>query len=164
MIVLVCGPPASGKTTLAARLRRRLEDRGHAFRSLHSDDYGRRPYERMYEDVAATYDGARTGGKRANAGRNWLLDGTFYRREWRNRFYRLDDVYEVWVRASLAACLERNRDRDDSIPEAGVRAIYGEFEPPRADLEIDTEAVGVEAAADRAESAVLGWIADADRP
>lgn len=144
MIGIVCGPPGSGKTTLATRLRRRLADRGCAVGLLHSDDYERRPYERMYDRVA-----------NASESRHWLLDGTFFRREWRNRFYRLDDVYEVWVRASLETCLKRNRGRAEPIPEAGVRAIYGQFEPPRADLEIDTEAVTVDEAVDALETAVL---------
>lgn len=152
MIVIVCGIPGSGKTTLATRLEKRLGDRGHPAGLLHSDDYDRRTYERMYEDVAAGADD--------DPDRDWLLEGTFYRREWRNRFYRLDDAYEVWVKASLATCLERNRDREDPIPEKGVRAIHGQFEPPRADLEIDTEELTVEAALDRLETAVLEWIGE----
>lgn len=150
MIVLVCGPPASGKTTLATGLHRRLAARGHAVGLLHSDDYERHPYERMYERVAAE----------GTEDRHWILDGTFFRRELRNRFYRLDETYEVWVRASLETCLERNRERADPIPEAGVRAMYGKFEPPRADLELDTERLSAEAALDRLEGAALGWLED----
>lgn len=147
MIVIVCGPPGSGKSTLATRLRRRLVGRGYSFALRHSDDYERRTYDRMYQDVAAAYDDG--------ADAHWILDGTFVEPEWRNRFYRLDDVYEVWVKASLETCLERNRERDDPIPDRAVRTMYDRFEPPRADLVVDTERLAIEGAVDRLEAAVL---------
>lgn len=159
MIVIVCGIPASGKTTLATRLQRRLADRGHEFDLRHSDDYDRHTYDRMYEDVAdidATSNADVDGTPAVD--RDWILDGTFYEREYRNRFYRLDDVYVVWAKASLETCLERNRNRDETIPESGLRAIAGQFESPRADLEIDTEELDAEAALDRLDGAVLDWI------
>lgn len=170
VIVIVCGLPASGKTTLVRGLRRRLSDRGHAVESFHSDDYDRRTYERMYEEVAATLGVASANRTQsgdvaeryeragADATVDVLLDGTFFERRWRNRFYRLGTTYEVWVRASLSTCLERNRNRADSIPEEGLRAIHARFEPPRADLEIDTEALDAAVALDGLESAVLGWM------
>lgn len=151
MIVIVCGPPASGKTTLATRLQRRLADRGYAFDLLHSDDFDRDTYERLYRHVADAM--AEQEGHR-----HWILDGTFFKREWRTRFYRLGDTYEVWVRASIETCLDRNRERGEPIPEAGVRDIYGRFEPPRADLELDTETLDVQAATERLEAAVLSWL------
>lgn len=150
MIVIVCGIPGSGKTTLATRLQRRLADRGYTFELRHSDDYARRTYDRMYEDVAEA--------KEAGRGDGWILDGTFFKREWRNRFYQLDDTYEVWVKASLETCLARNRARADPISERGVESIFRKFEPPRADLELDTGALSVQAALDRFEAVVIDWI------
>ncbi|WP_336362444.1 AAA family ATPase [Halalkalicoccus salilacus] len=141
MIVLLCGPPGVGKTTIAVRLRERLEARGTAIGLLHSDDFARRTYERMYERVK------REGG-------DWLLDGTFYEREWRERFRGLDEVCVVHVTASLESCLERNRERPDPISETGVHVIHREFETPRADLTIDTDELSVEEAVDRAEKEV----------
>lgn len=145
MLVLFCGPPASGKTTLATRLRERLAARGREFGILHSDDFSRRPYERMYERVR-------------DAGGDWILDGTFYQRIYRERFRRLDEAcYVVWIRASRETCLARNRAREDGIDEKGVHVMYSEFEPPRSDLTLDTDELSEDAAVDRLEAAVLEW-------
>lgn len=152
MIVIVCGPPGSGKSTLSTRTHRRLVEREYPFEIRHSDDYKRRPYDRMYDDVAAAYDdGTDT---------HWILDGTFVERAWRNQFYRLDDVYEVWVKASLETCLERNQQRAEPIPEKAVRTMYDRFDPPRADLVVDTEQLDIETAVDRLEEAVLEWLSE----
>ncbi len=152
MIVILSGLPGSGKTTLATGLRDRLADRGRAVALLHSDDYRRRTYEQLYEAVA---EGVEDDVARPDV---WLLDGTFARREWRNRFYRLDDVREVWVRAPLETCLARNRRRQDPVPDRGVESVAAEFDPPRADLVIDTDELRVEASLDRLEAAVAGWL------
>lgn len=150
MLVVLCGPPASGKTTLALRLRERLAAQGREFDVLHSDDFTRRTYERMYERVR-------------DAGGDWILDGTFYRRIHRERFRRLDDdCYVVWVRASLETCLARNREREEPISERGVHVMFAEFEPPRAALTLDTEELSVSAALDRLEAAACRWIEHVD--
>lgn len=150
MIVLVCGPPASGKTTIATRGRERLVERGHDFRILHSDDFARRTYEQMHERV------------RADLHADWLLDGTFYERTHRIRFHQLagqTDVYTIWIRASLATCLERNRERD-GIEEKAVRIVHREYDPPRADLEIDTEARSAEESVRQVVDAIERWKAE----
>lgn len=149
MLVVLCGLPASGKTTLARGLRERLAARGHEFDVLHSDDFARRTYERMYERVR-------------DAGGDWILDGTFYRRLHRERFRRLDDCYVVWVRAPPETCLARNRAREEPIPAAGVRAMIADFEPPRANLTLDTDALSAAAALDQLEAAALRWLDAAD--
>lgn len=130
-----------------------MADRGCPFDVIHSDDFRRRTYEQMYHQVSDAIE-----GPVASSQRHWVLDGTFYEREWRAQFYQLGETYEVWVRASLETCLERNRERDTPIPDAGVRDIYNQFEPPRADLEIDTETLDVEESLDRFESVVLEWL------
>lgn len=142
VIVLLCGPPASGKTTLATRLRERLADRGHEFGLLHSDEFGRNTYERMFTRVAGSEG-------------DWILDGTFYEREWQEQFRTLGDVFVVWVRAPLSTRLARNRARDDPISESGVHAMTAAFEEPLADLVLDTDDLSVAEAVDRLEAAVL---------
>lgn len=49
--MIVCGPPGAGKTTIAVRARDRLAEAGLPFDIVHSDEFARRTYERMYDRV-----------------------------------------------------------------------------------------------------------------
>jgi adenylylsulfate kinase len=143
VVVAVCGPAGVGKTTVATALRERLTDRGRSFELLHSDDFARDTYRRMYERVA---------GSEAD----WIVDGTFYERDWQTLFQRLDDeVLFVYLRAALESCLERNRERDDPIDERGVRGVFHEFDPPRAGVSVDTTGRSVAETVDQVTEAVL---------
>lgn len=147
MIVVICGPPGAGKTTVAERAHERLADRGIDLRLLHSDEFSRRTYERIYERVEGSDD-------------DWLLDGTFYDATWQERFRALGARF-VLVTASLETCLERNRARPEPIDEAGVRTLHHEFHDPRPDLRLDTDEVGVDEAVDRVVAAVESWYGSA---
>lgn len=146
MIVVICGPPAAGKTTLATRVADRLEGRDESVRLLHSDEFSRRTYERLYERVAEEPGDATR-----------LVDGTFYRREWQERFRTLGDVRFVLVTASLETCLERNRRREDAIDEQGVHVVSREFEAPETDLEFDTDELSATEATERVLDAIERW-------
>ena len=145
MILVVCGPPAAGKTTLVRRLRDRLAAEGTAVSTLHSDDFSRNTYDRLYDRVAADPE------------RNWLVDGTFYRAAWQERFADLGARF-VLVTAPLDVRLERNRRRDDPISETGVHVVSAEFCAPDADLTLDTGTLGVDAAADRLHDTASEWL------
>lgn len=129
MIVVICGPPGAGKTTVAALLRDRLAARDVPAEVLDSDEFSSDTYERMYERVAGAAD------------RNWIVAGTFYRPAHRERFADLDPVV-VYLRADLETCLERNRRRPPaaSIEERAVHIVYREFDEPDADLVVDADA------------------------
>lgn len=145
VIVLLCGPPASGKTTLANGLADRLRARGVQFELLHSDDFRRDTYDRMYDQVV----GSDT---------NWLLDGTFYERGDQERFRALDGASLVWIRVGRDTALARNETREDAIDETGLHVMHSSFDEPDADLVIDTDELAVSEALDRLEAAVNDWL------
>ncbi|MFC4543960.1 AAA family ATPase [Halosolutus amylolyticus] len=146
MILVVCGPPGAGKTTITNRVRDRLARQGVRVESHHSDEFSSRTYERLYERVSEGPENA-----------VHLVDGTFYRREWQTQFRTLEDVRFVHVTASLGTCLERNRSRPDSIDEQGVHVVYREFDDPDADVVIDTDDCTVTEAVDRVVAALAAW-------
>ena len=124
MNVLVTGPPAVGKTTVATRLQARLAELGLPFRVVDSDEFSHDTYDRLYERVNETES-------------NWVVAGTFYKRHWQERFQALPDTVLVLLWTDLTTCLERNRQRADPIDEAAVHIIWREFDDPDADLVVD---------------------------
>ena len=144
MIVALCGPPGSGKTTVAEAAKERLVERGRAFSLVHSDQFSRRTYEQLFERVTGSEDD------------DWLVDGTFYRESFRDPFRGLGARF-VHVTADLETCLRRNRERAEPIDEVGVHVVYREFEPIDADLAIDTDDLSPDEAVDRAVRAIERW-------
>lgn len=147
MIVILSGPPATGKTTLATGLVERLADREEPFELLHSDDFRRDTYDLMYERVAGS-------------DADWILDGTFYDREDQERFRSLDGARLVWVRADRGTCLQRNEARQDPIDETGLHVMHAKFDEPDADLVLDTDDLTRAEALDRLEAAAREWLGE----
>lgn len=162
MILAVCGPPGSGKTTNATRVHERLEsdleshvdsDRADArdksgsvrhIHLLHSDDYSRHPYEKMFDEVTTSDD-------------HFVLDGTFYKPEHQELFIDLPDVHFALVRADLDTCLRRDHERD-GIGAKAVRVIHSEFHDPPTDLVLDTDILPVEDAVRLLYDRVNDWL------
>lgn len=151
VILAVCGPPGSGKTTIATRVHERLAaaDLGldEPLRLLHSDDYARRTYERMYETVT-------------DSDAHFVIDGTFYKPEHQEPFLDLPDTHFVRIRADLDTCLRRDHERD-GIGEKAVRVIHNEFHDPPADFVLDTDVLPVEDAVRLLTDRAREWL-DAD--
>lgn len=149
MILVVCGPPGAGKTTVALGLNRRLEADGYDFRVVHTDDLATPVYDHLFERVAAAPEA------------NWLLDGTFYKATWQARIREFPDVYLVLVTADRDTCIRRNYERD-GISERAVKTIYDEFDWPDAEFTVDTDVLRVATAVDLAYERVQEWLREAE--
>ena len=153
MKLVLFGPPGVGKTTVAERLRERLGRAGLDFERLSSDAFSGNTYDRIRSRVTA-----------ADAATDWLLDGTFYRRDLRERVRALGNAHFAFLTAELETCLARNRDRRDAIDEKGLYVMHEEFERPRnPDLTLDTDALSPGEAADAIGRYALAWNCDTNR-
>ena len=126
MIVILCGPVGVGKTTVSEKLMTRLDEEGLDFKMIHSDDFSTHTYDQMFDEVK-------------ESDKNWILDGTFYRKDIRDKFRQLDDVQIIWLKADLETCIKRNEQREEPLEEKVVHIMYHKFEEPDADIEIDTD-------------------------
>ncbi|MEM2289760.1 MAG: ATP-binding protein [Candidatus Hadarchaeales archaeon] len=138
-LILLCGPPGVGKSTIG----RLLADRTGA-ELLSTERFKRRVYSRLLSQLE------REMGKKG-----MVLEGTFYRREWREKIeelarYHKTPILTVLIKASLQTCLRRDAQRERPVGEKGVKIIHAEFEEPeKPDLLIDSEEVTPEQAVER---------------
>ena len=142
MILIIAGPPGVGKTTVASLLQSEFEASGRSTALLDSDQFSRRAYDRMYEQVVEHPE------------RDWIIAATFYKREWQERYQRLPNVYFVTLWATLETCLARNRMRQDPISKKAVRMLWWEFDIPDCDLTIDVTRLYPDTVVDRIEAAL----------
>ena len=142
MIILFCGIPGSGKTTIADILGRRLGALGRV--KILSSDRLKAPVYRRILSILETGRGDE----------NFLiLDATFYKKEWREKVAALaagENVVTVYFDCPREVALARNRERRPNISERALHIVYHRMEPPEApDLKIDTASVSPETAAKR---------------
>jgi predicted kinase len=126
MIILICGVPGSGKSTIAGLLAQRT-----GATLLSTEKFRRKVYHRLMKELERTES------------EKIILDGTFYR-EWREsvkEFAKRKGIplLVVWVKSSLQTSLQRDAKRETPIGERAVKIIHAEFEKPEADVVIDSE-------------------------
>lgn len=140
MIIVFCGVPASGKSTIAKTLKEKLQD----VYLLVSDDIGARTYCNIMKQVK----------EKTGRYRYMVIDATFYRKKWRDELGEAVDgrdvVKLVYIHCSPETCLVKNRGRKDSIPEKAVHIIWNCFEKPGdPDVSIDTDELTPEEAVEK---------------
>lgn len=130
MIILFCGIPGSGKTTIAEILATRLSAIGRV-KLLTSDRMKPPVYRRMFQALEA--------GREEDF---LILDATFYKREWRDRVAELaagETIVTVYLHCPREIALQRNRERALRISDRALHIVYHRMEPPdHSDLTVDT--------------------------
>ncbi len=134
MIIVFCGVPGSGKSTIAELLTKELKKEGRV-KVFVSDKVKSRVYEKALNFLEK------------NLGKTdfILLDATFYRRKWRDQVFRKTgrkNVLLIYLKCSLKTCLKRNKERKPQIPEKAVHIIFHQIEEPEnPDILINTEKI-----------------------
>lgn len=157
--VWITGLPASGKSTLAAVLARRLAERGIRVAILESDAWRKilTPSPTYTQAEREVFYGAlaEIGALLVRHGVPVVFDATANRRLWRNRAReKIAAFAEVWVDCPLAVCMSRDPKgvygRGASRPGGTVPGVQAPYEPPeRPDLVVRGDAEGAESAAAR---------------
>lgn len=136
-LIVLCGLPASGKTTVAELLNRRMDGV-----QIVSSDYLRskggssRIWSRMAHEVRAGL----------SAGRTVIVDATNYSSAHRERYVSISREMALphlvaYLRAGMPTLVERNRERKERIPTGAIGHLARLFEAPGGDdtIRIDTE-------------------------
>jgi tRNA uridine 5-carbamoylmethylation protein Kti12 len=133
MIILFCGIPGCGKTTLAKLLAERLAALG-SVQLLSSDELKSPVYRKLF--------GALAPGRRSAS--LVILDATFYKKEWRRQVAEIagaEELITVYVTCPIEIAIQRNRARQPKLSDRVVHIMAHRMEPPDdATITIDTNA------------------------
>jgi adenylylsulfate kinase-like enzyme len=140
VIILFCGIPGSGKTTIAEILSKQLSELGRV-RLLTSDKLKAPVYRKLFKALAPDQ----------NRGDFLILDATFYKEEWRRHVRELaqgERVLTIYLECPLQVALERNRRRQPNISQKAVHIIFHKMDPPKnPSMRIDTASTSASDAA-----------------
>ncbi|HPJ30922.1 MAG TPA: adenylyl-sulfate kinase [Methanothrix sp.] len=124
------GLPGCGKTTIAKGVKAGLEERGIKVKVLELDEIRRvitpnPTYSDQERDVVYA-SLAYMAKLLSEAGTNVIVDATANRRRYRDRARELIPRFsEVYIKASLASCIERERGRKAVYSPKGIYAKAG---------------------------------------
>lgn len=131
MIIIFCGIPGSGKTTIAEILAKRLTPLGKV-QVLSSDKIKAPVYRKLFKALEP----------KQRRDDFLILDATFYKKEWRQRIKALaerEKVITVYLYCPLEVARKRNRERRTNISEKALHIVFHRMEAPKhPSVSIDT--------------------------
>lgn len=134
MIIMFCGIPGSGKSTIVELLAKNLAALG-TVQIVSSDKLKGPVYQKIFRTLALDE-------KRADF---VILDATFYKKEWRKQVRALardKKVVTVSLDCPLSVALARNKKRRLNITDRAVHIIHRRMEPPDCpEIELDTSTI-----------------------
>jgi predicted kinase len=150
-LVLLCGIPGSGKTTVGRAVGARLERCVHIQTDAIRGMLGKAEY--TSDESRFVYEAATSVAEEALRHRyDVILDAPFPREEFRRAaLSRLATLFEgwlvVWVRCDPIVAYKRNSERAEKVPLESFTRLWRSFEPPRGALLIDSQATAPDEAA-----------------
>lgn len=170
-VVWFTGLPGCGKTTIAKGVKAKLEEQGTKVKVLELDEIRRvitpEPTYTDQEREVVYASLAYMAKLLSEAGTNVIVDATANRRRYRDLARELiPNFAEVYVKASLAACIEREQGRKAVYSPKGIYAKAGSEganvpgvnvayeEPIDPGVVVDAESIGP----DRNAELVVRWI------
>lgn len=129
-VVWFTGLPGCGKTTIAKEVKAKFEERGTKVKVLELDEIRRvitpNPTYTDQEREVVYASLAYMAKLLSEAGTNVIVDATANRRRYRDLARELIPSFaEVYVKTSLAACIERERGRKAVYSPKGIYAKAG---------------------------------------
>jgi len=141
-LVIFCGIPGSGKTTIARIVAKNLRDCFHIQTDTLRSMISRPGYTK--EESALVYKGCILIAREAlRAGYDAILDGTFLRDEYRDeaveklsRYFSTHLV--VYVACDPKTAYRRNLSRRERVPKKSFLRLYEMMQAPVSALRIDS--------------------------
>lgn len=134
MVIIFCGVPGVGKSTIAKALEKKLKKLGNC-KLFVSDKISGKVYTKIAKIVK----------ENLNKVDFLLIDATLYKKKWRDMVYKLakkERVLTVYLHCSLATCLKRNKKRKPSLPDRVIHIIHHEMEKPiHPNISINTDKI-----------------------
>lgn len=150
-LLLFCGIPGSGKTTIARLVAKKLRSAVH----IETDTIRSMVAHRAYTGGESRFvyrSAAAVAREALKAGYDTILDGTYVREEFREEpISNLAGLYgaqlTIHVACDTGVAYERNLTRSEKVPKESFVRLYSRFEAPLNTLRIDSDRVTPEIAA-----------------